>query len=148
MVLWITAIRRCAVSAPGRPLHCLTCDSGRESTPEKPLVAIEALDESFESSFDDASTSDVVLLRLARNNVLHVNSWRNPEAEIKLINFLKTNRSCAECKTHEQLKSERFAYQIRNLLINNFTCDRWISTSLGITLCEACAGAHRYNMRF
>ena len=52
----------------------------------------------------DRLPSEVVMLRLARSNVLNVNSWRNPEAEIKLIDFLKKNNRCAECQTHEQLK--------------------------------------------
>lgn len=86
MVLWISAIRRCSVSAPGRPLHSLI------------EVSSTAADEGV------GGNSEVVLLRLARHNVLNVSSWRNPEVEIKLLAFLKMNRACAECRAREQLK--------------------------------------------
>jgi hypothetical protein len=146
MVLWITAIRRCSVSAPGRPLQHLIGDSdggsvrGRDAAstnattaagdnPPPPEASALADVEAGSAAGADpgpergSNDSEVVRLRISRNNVAVVNAWRNPDAEQKLLEFLQQNDYCAECGTHEHLK--------------------WISTSLGITLCEACAGAHR-----
>ena len=108
MVLWITAIRRCSVSAPGRPLKALI---GDHSTTGVCTVA------------DTGEGDTAVRLRLERSNVAITSSQRNPEAEEELIKFLRENNYCAECGSQSQLK--------------------WISTSLGITLCETCARAHR-----
>lgn len=68
------------------------------------MQKVQSPEDVREGVVEDRTPSEVVMLRLARSNVLHVNSWRNPEAEIKLIDFLKKNNHCAECQTHEQLK--------------------------------------------
>ena len=102
MVLWISAIRRCSVSAPGRPVQSMiAAEGGRPAALSEGAAAGTGTDG---AAGGEGVASEAVRLRLSRQNVLHANSWRNPEAEIKLIDFLKHNRACAECRSQELLK--------------------------------------------
>lgn len=102
MVLWISAIRRCSVSAPGRPIHSILNVPNSRS----PLVDDGTFNHDLEASTD--VENEVVRIRLARSNVANSNVWRNPEVEMKLIDFLLKNNFCAECGSHEQLKYALF----------------------------------------
>jgi len=98
MVLWITAIRRCSVSAPGR--H--TTAVGRRQM--------------LESSTDDnIGEGEVPLL-------LPPESPQDGPGKKLLREFVTANRTCAECNSGPVT---------------------WLSTSLGITLCQQCAAVHR-----
>ena len=125
MVLWISAIRRCSITLPGRPIDFLRrATSTRISTlsdtdnadtavsKEEATTAIVkdtgidpvVVSEDIQSENSDEKYS-AVMLRLQRTNVNGDSlPLRNPEAEKKLINFLLNNNSCAECSAMSSIK--------------------------------------------
>lgn len=59
-------------------------------------------------------------------------------SKVKLWEFLECNPSCCECNVEPVMYC---APPIRIGIL--YIVDRWVSTSIGVTLCESCATVHR-----
>jgi hypothetical protein len=122
MVLWISAVRRCAVSAPGRPVAVVSESKNDESKDVNDLSENSSAASVVQDVMrqDPDSENSPAMVRIWRKNVRFssIKPWCNPEAEMGLIEFLKRNSSCAECNDMLNLKyADKSKYYVFNILL-------------------------------
>ena len=125
MVLWISAIRRCSHTTPGRHTNA---------------VGRRLLDASGETVPIPEEDEDAIL-------VPQETLQEGPGRKL-LRQYVEQNRRCAECDGGPVRLGYFYfitflsgVYFFEIILLNFYL--RWISTSLGVSLCQQCAIVHR-----